>query len=223
MPGPEDLEVRLVPDLEPPGAHLVTPIALDEVSGEVADELLPASPVLRRRDDRPVVEHRPVRIARQVVGHEADLDDRAQPELENTVVDAVDTGEVVVRLPVHLAVDAEVVVEDRMGVHRPHSELVVGEAQRLGELVADVPAAVADAVVELGEALGTDHRPPRPGERADVPSAEIWIRQAASPSGRATASTGSLAGCSWSSTAATAATVYHAGRPVVPVVSVSGG
>ena len=169
---PEHLEVGLVPDLEPPGANLVIPVALDEVGGEVADELLPPVPVLRRRDDRPVMEHGPIGVAGQVAGHEADLDDRAESEFEDTVVDPVDPGEVDDRLPIDLAVDAKIVVKDGMGAHGPHPELVVSHSQGLGELVADVPAAVADPVVELGKAFGADHRPPRPVERSDDPVGE---------------------------------------------------
>ena len=125
---------------------------------------------------------------------------------------------------VDLAVDAEVVVEDGVGPHGPHAQLVVGQPQRLGELVADVPAAAADAVVELRQAFGADHRPPRTVQRTasraggDLDAARARHRRptASPPAAR-------WLGWPWSSTAATAATVYHAGRPGVPVVSVSGG
>ena len=215
--GPEHVEVRLVPDLEAPAADLVAPVALDEMRGEVADELTPTIPVLRRRHDGAVVEHGLVRVQGEIAGHEADLDDRPQPERQDPVVDAVDASEVVDRLTVDLAVDTEVVVEDGVGAHGAHAELVVGHPQRLGELVADVAAAGADAVVELGEALRPDHRPPGAVERsADVGCVDVDAGTPPSPSRRGVAWTGSLAGCPWSSTAATAATVYHAASPGRP-------
>ena len=100
-------------------------------------------------------------------------------------------------IAVDLAVDAEVVVEDGVGTHGPHAELVVGQAQRLGELVADVPAARSDAVVELRQALGADHRTPRsvqrPGDRGRRRSS---TRHSPSPSTRGVASSGALLGCS---------------------------
>ena len=54
---PEDVEVRLVPDLEAPAlADLLDAVAVDEVRGEVGDQVGPPVPVLRRRDDRLVGE-----------------------------------------------------------------------------------------------------------------------------------------------------------------------
>ena len=112
------------------------------------------------------MEHGLVRVQGEIAGHEADLDDRPQPERQDPVVDAVDATEVVDRLTVDLTVDTEVVVEDRVSPHGAYAELVVGHLQGGGELLADVPAAGADAVVELGEALRPDHRPPRAVERS---------------------------------------------------------
>ena len=63
--GPEDVEVRLVPDLECPGADLVAAVALDEMRHEVADERVPAIPVARWADDGAVLEHRLRRVARR--------------------------------------------------------------------------------------------------------------------------------------------------------------
>ena len=54
--GPEDLEVRLVPDLEPPPGDGVDAVALDQVRGEPAVQLAPDRPVLGRRDDALVLE-----------------------------------------------------------------------------------------------------------------------------------------------------------------------
>ena len=55
---PEDVEVRLVPDLEAPAvADLLDAVAVDEVRGEGGDQVGPPVPVLRRRDDRLVGEH----------------------------------------------------------------------------------------------------------------------------------------------------------------------
>ena len=163
------------------------------------------------------------RVAGEVAGHEADLDDRAQSELEDAVVDAVDAGEVVDRLAVDLAVDAEIVVEDRVGTHRPHAELVVGEAQRVGELVADVPAARADARGRAATGVRSRSSDATAGAapRVGAASTRRGTRRRRRRAG--VACSGALVGCPWSSTALTAATVYHARCPGVPVVSVSGG
>ena len=89
---PEDAQVRLVPDLERPAAHLVAAVPVGEVRDEVADERRPALHVARRRDDADVVEDADVRIAREVARHERQLDDGPQAGLEQAVDDVVDAA-----------------------------------------------------------------------------------------------------------------------------------
>ena len=68
------------------------------------------------------------------------------------------------------------------------------EAERLGELGADRPAALADALAELGQPLGPDHRAATDGaaRRRSAP-ASTSMRHAASPSRPGVAATGALA------------------------------
>ena len=78
-----------------------------------------------------------VGVAGQVAGHVGQLDDRPQADAEEPVVDPVDAAEVVHRPAVDLPVGAEVVAEDAVGAHGGHPQLVVDDAQGLGELLAD--------------------------------------------------------------------------------------
>ena len=73
------------------------------------------------------------------------------------------------RPPVDLPVGAEVVAEDAVGAHRRHPQLVVDDAQGLGELLADRPAAGAVGAQHVAEVLGADHRPPGPVQRPGRP------------------------------------------------------
>ena len=125
-------------------------------------QVVPALPVLGRRHDRAVLEHRLRRVAGQVVRHERDLDDRVEPEAPDVVVDPVHSREVVDRVAVHLAVDREVVAEDPVRTHGPHPELLVRGEQGRGQLLADHPAAGGVGGDRVREVLGADHRPPRP-------------------------------------------------------------
>src|SRR3982074_597482 len=70
--GPEDLEVWLVPDLEPPVAYFGGAVAVDEVLRERADEAAPAAPVFRRRNDRAVVEDHRRGVPSQSPWHEGE-------------------------------------------------------------------------------------------------------------------------------------------------------
>ena len=78
--GPEDVEVRLVPDLEAPAADLLETVSVDQVRRELVNQGLPSVPVLRRADDGAVVEHGLRRIGGEIARHEAQLDDRPQAE-----------------------------------------------------------------------------------------------------------------------------------------------
>jgi hypothetical protein len=156
---PEDLEVRLVPDLEAPPRDLVDAVAVDEVPGEAGVELRPAIPVVRRRDDPAVLEDRLVGLAGEVARHERDLDHGVEARLEQPVVDALELREVVDRLAVVLAVDAELVVQDRVGANALGAELGHRHAERLGEVLADRLPARLLVVEELRDMLGADEVP----------------------------------------------------------------
>ena len=90
--GPEHLQVRLVPDLEQPAGDLVAAVAIDEMADQRLDQVAPPAEIARRRDDPAVVEHRAVRVRGQVGGRERQLDDRAQPGLEQPVQRGIDRG-----------------------------------------------------------------------------------------------------------------------------------
>ena len=167
--GPEDLEVGLVPDLEGPVLdHLVAAVALHQVRDQVVDQVVPAVPVLGRRDDRGVVEDRLAGVRGEVVRHERQLHDRVEPQPAQVVVDPVHSREVVDRVSVHLAVDPEVVAEDRVRPDVGDAELLVRGPERGGELGPDRPAAGGVLRERVGEVLAADHRPPRPGQRPDL-------------------------------------------------------
>ena len=94
-----------------------------------------------------------------------------RPGLEQPVEDRVDALEVVDRLTVALAVDAEAVVEDRVGPDHLGAELGADDPERLGQLVADVVAARALTTQQQGEMLRADDRAPRTLDRAHVGAA----------------------------------------------------
>ena len=165
---PEDLEVGLVPHLEGPVLdEVLEAVALGEVGRQVADEVVPALPVLRRRDDGGVLEDGLRRVGREVVRHEGQLDHRVEVEAAQVVVDPVDAGEVVHRLAVDLAVGADVVAEDPVGPDVGDAELAVGRGQRRAELLADRPVPGGVGRERVGEVLAADHRPPGPRQLAD--------------------------------------------------------
>ena len=85
---PERLQIRLVPHLEKPLAHLADAVALLPVLGQRADERGPLRVVLRRRDIATVVKHR--RRTRGERGrHEAQLDERPHSDREQKIPDAI--------------------------------------------------------------------------------------------------------------------------------------
>ncbi len=112
----------------------VAPVAVDEVGDEVADEIRPPVEVARRRDDPAIREHGRVGVRGEVARHERELDDRPKTRVEHPVEDVVDLGEVVDRSAAGVAVDAERVVEDGVRPNGLDAELVVDDAECLGQL-----------------------------------------------------------------------------------------
>ena len=211
--GPEDLEVGLVPDLEAPARDLVDAVALDEVLGQVAAQRAPRLPVVGHADAGAVLEHRRFRIRGELPGHERELDHRRVPQFEHAVVDGVDRREVVGAE----AVDAEIVVEDRVGADARRAELVAGQRQRLGELLAD------PGRVELGQPLGADHVP----EAVELPAVAVDVhlrgRRPARPRSPASPRRRPRAGRPRSRHRPREATAYQRSTPGSPVVSAYAG
>ena len=123
--------------------QLLEAVAVGQVRDEVADQVVPAVPVPGRGDDRVVREHGRARVAGQVVRHERELDDRVEADPAQVVVDPVDAGEVVHRLAVgsvRLAVDRQVVAEDRVRPDVADAELAMSGGQRGGAAPRRSPA-----------------------------------------------------------------------------------
>ena len=88
-----------------------------------------------------------------------------QTDRQQQVIDRVDAGEVVHRLPVDLAVDGEVVVQDRVRADRVDADLVTHPLQRGQQLGPDLLPAGQLGAQQLGQPLAADHRLPRPVQR----------------------------------------------------------
>ena len=165
--GPEDLDVRLVPDLEAPADDLVEAVARDEVPNEGLHQVRPAIQVSWRRDEPDVVEDARFRIGGEGLRHERQLHERPQARRQEAIDDEVDLVEVVPRGAVLvLAIHAEDVVEDGVRPDHLDAELFADDAERQREVLAHGQPARSLAAQEQREVLGADHRPPRPLDRA---------------------------------------------------------
>ena len=86
--------------------------------GERSDQSVPFRVVLRRRNNLLVPERVIIQLGRQRLGHEADLHKRPHAIGQQPVVDLIDVGPVVDRVALLvLAVDAVLIVEDRVKAH----------------------------------------------------------------------------------------------------------
>ena len=126
-PAEERVQVRLVPDLEVPAPHFLDPVALDPVAHRAADQFGPLGVVLGRRAVALPPEDRAL-FARQIAGAEAELDERADADLQQPVEERVHVLEVVDRLPRLLAVDEHVVVEQAVEADVAEAALGGGRA-----------------------------------------------------------------------------------------------
>ena len=111
------------------------------------------------------------------------------------------------------AVDAEVVVEDRVRADAGRAELVAGQRQRLGELLADAGR------VELGQPLGADHVP----DAVELAGAAVGVHarghRRGAPRPRRRRARRRESGPGPVSAPATDATAYQRSTPGSPVVS----
>ena len=147
---PEDREVRLVPHLDRPAAHLLDAVAVDLVAQQRLDEGGPLAVVPRRRDVALPPEDRLV-AGRELRRHEPELEERPDADREEEVVHLVDVRE---RVPgVRRAVDgvgaqhAHVVREQTVPADVPEADLLLHPRERVAVVgtQGEVHAAGADA------------------------------------------------------------------------------
>ena len=222
---PEDLEVGLVPDLEGPVLdHLVAAVPLHEVCDQVVDQVVPAAPVLGRRDDRAVVEHRLAGVRGEVVRHERQLHDRVEPQAAQVVVDPVHSREVVDR-----------VSAPPPGRHRgrrtriacartwvtPSSSCAARSAAVSSAPIGRPPVVSSESVWERCS-LPTIGRHGRGSGRTSV-LASTSTRTGSEPARRARSTRRACCADPRRGRRTSVATAYQRGTPGVPVVSAYGG
>ena len=155
---PEDVEVRLVPDLEAPGLDLIRAVAVGPVLDERLDEGVPLFVFLRRGhvclppEDGVLVEVGAFvleAVGRELFGHESELDEGLHADGEQEIVHVVDVHEVVDGVALFvLGVHAHFVVEQAVRPEVTESEFLVAVFQLFapGFAEAFADAAGADAV-----------------------------------------------------------------------------
>src|SRR5215218_2024988 len=118
-PAPER-QVRFVPGFEPPGPHLVAPVTGDAARGELGDETAPGSHLLHVR-----------KVVEQVRGIAHQLEERAQPSVDERVQRLVEKRPVVRDLRAGAFGDDE--IEEVVDAHELQSPVRDGaeKAQRL--------------------------------------------------------------------------------------------
>ncbi len=108
-----EIEIGLVPHFEVPARHFVDAIAIDQVPGELRDHVVPLGIILGRRDVGVIPERLQIRPRGQLVGHEAELDERLHVGGQQPIIDLIDVREVVDRLALLVfVVDADIVEQD---------------------------------------------------------------------------------------------------------------
>ena len=151
------IEIRLVPNFKVPLRDLIDAVAVDEVLGELGDEIVPLIPVFGWRDVLLVPESmKRVLVRGQCFGHETQFDERTHPVVQQAVVDLIDIRKVVQRMALGiLVVDSNFIVEDGVEAH----VLEAGNLLYIAEIVAIALAQRHDG------ALGAKHVLPEMGER----------------------------------------------------------
>src|SRR5215472_15031278 len=111
-----EVDIRLVPYFEVPLRNLINPKVVNEILCERTDQIIPSLHALRRRDILLVPEGMQViRIERQLLRHEADLNNRPHTLRNQALVDLIDIGEVINRIAmVILVVHAKLIMQDRV-------------------------------------------------------------------------------------------------------------
>src|ERR1700681_2095544 len=94
LPRPK-IKVRFVPDFEIPLRHFVDTVAIDQMPEECLSQPVPTVPILRRRNIRFVPEGMKQVGSRQLIGHEADLNEWTESVREQAVIDLINIREVI--------------------------------------------------------------------------------------------------------------------------------
>ncbi len=127
-PGPEVMEVGLVPALEEPLAHLARAVAVDPVADELLDQRPPLPVVPGRRDVSLVAEYG-VAARGERLGHEGELDEGPHSVGEQEVHVAVGVEELIEELLVLADQRPHQVREDAVEAHVAEAELPVAAGQ----------------------------------------------------------------------------------------------
>ena len=149
---PEDVQIGLVPDLEPPRLHLVRAVTVRPVPHEGRDEGVPLLVLLGRGHICLPPEDRAV-AGRELGGHESELDERLHADGEQEIVHVVDVHEIVDRLAVLvLGIDPHFVVQQAVGAQILEPELLVAVLELFPPGLAEAFADTAGA-----DAVAPDH------------------------------------------------------------------
>src|SRR5208282_4452202 len=109
------IKIGLIPHFEIPLRYFIRTVPIDKVLSEGSHKVIPAPPILRRGNIRPVPERMKSVAGRQLIGHETDFHERAHSRGEQSVVDLINVGKVVNRTPLTIfGVDADFVVKNAM-------------------------------------------------------------------------------------------------------------
>ena len=126
-----EINVRLVPDFEVPLRDFVFPVAGNEVTRKVFDQLLPLVPLLGRSDILLVPKGmKRVGVGGKLLGHEAQLDERPNMVLQQAIVDLVHVRKVVDGLAIFVfVIKPDFVMENRVKSHVLKPRDALGFAQ----------------------------------------------------------------------------------------------
>ncbi len=146
-----EINVGLVPDLKVPLGNFLNTVTLDEMLREMRDHVVPATPILGRRDHRLVPERvHGGRRHRKFARHETEFHERAHAVLQQAIVDLIDVREVVNRRTLLVfVVEADLIVEDGMKAYL----LEIGDAFDFSQVATIAIAQSDDAAFRTKDLL----------------------------------------------------------------------
>ncbi len=152
-----EINIRLVPDFKIPLRNLVDAVPIHQMLCELGDEIVPLVPVFGWGDILLVPKWmQGVFVRRQLLWHKTQLDKRAHTVGQQAIVDLINVGEVVHRMPLGvLVINSDFIMEDGMEAH----VLETGDLFYVAEIVAITLAQSQDG------AAGAEHLLPEMGKR----------------------------------------------------------